>query len=762
MNMKTKLTIFLITLISFFGFAQDLSFDKLKDKSKTDILYNRVFSVSNATNLKTSRVNSNYFIQVYHEMQRADFKSRMPKLEFVRKEAEKGLIENIVPLSILITDFENIKTSAFESKLVVQNADNNYSSDANSEQIFDVHQINLLSPIVEKTKENKPTFLLKKELVFNTSKRIISEIQIYNNGNWMSVSQDIPFQLSFDKNGIHEVKYRLHFENGEVLQQSFQINVQHQNKITSNKSYRLLPNVVQTIASTIPYQGYGETAAFIGEGEFEIFPDTVNGILDKPIILVDGFDPGDTRNTTAIYQLLNYGTSGQNLGDLVRAQGYDIVVLNFPQYTRTGTSTIIDGGADYIQRNAMILVELLNQINAQKTGTEKNVVIGPSMGGLISRYALRYMEQNSLNHDTRLYLSFDSPHLGANVPIGFQHLFNYMAYGPIGETTLQTIVDGMLKSPAAREMLLDHFEGHLASGSAYEFNTNITLPTGCPNYRTAFQSELNSMGFPQNTRNIAITNGAGNGTSNGTPGMEVMNHTFNTSSTQRAIININYTPVADQTIDVSHFRGQQWIFVWFTVYESFAKSKSPATSAGLDTAPGGKFDLSGFAESTTGSPLIDEFFQNLQTNYFSFIPATSALAITSTNNYYSPVSSGLNTPFVTFYTPTANENHVTLQDQNVAYALNEILNWNTLQTTEFDADQIWIENPVKNSLKIRSNKFLKNADITIIDITGKSIFSKKNIEISGEIELPISLPRGNYMVTINNKNQKITKKIIIE
>ena len=126
----------------------------------------------------------------------------------------------------------------------------------------------------------------------------------------------------------------------------------------------------------------------------------------------------------------------------------------------------------------MILVQLMNQINAQKVGTAKNVVIGPSMGGLISRYALRYMEQNSLNHDARLYLSFDSPHLGANVPLGFQHLFNYMAFGALEDVTMQGIVNGMLKSPAAREMLLDHFEGHLQSGSTTEFDSSKLLPVG--------------------------------------------------------------------------------------------------------------------------------------------------------------------------------------------------------------------------------------------------------------------------------------------
>lgn len=181
------------------------------------------------------------------------------------------------------------------------------------------------------------------------------------------------------------------------------------------------------------------------------------------------------------------------------------------------------------------------------------------MGGLISRYALRYMEQNSITPDTRLYISFDSPHLGANVPLGFQHLFNYMGYGPIGDVAMRGIVDGMLKSPAAREMLLDHFEGHLQSGNVTEFDSSKLLPAGSPNYRTPFQNELNTMGFPQTVRNIAISNGASNGTMTGTPGMVVMDHTFNTSSTQRAIIKTNFVPANNTTAQISSFKGQQWI-----------------------------------------------------------------------------------------------------------------------------------------------------------------------------------------------------------
>ena len=50
------------------------------------------------------------------------------------------------------------------------------------------------------------------------------------------------------------------------------------------------------------------------------------------------------------------------------------------------------------------------------------------MGGLISRYALGYMWRKNIDHDTRLYISFDAHHVGANVPIGFS-ICLILAYG---------------------------------------------------------------------------------------------------------------------------------------------------------------------------------------------------------------------------------------------------------------------------------------------------------------------------------------------
>ena len=519
----------------------------------------------------------------------------------------------------------------------------------------------------------------------------------------------------------------------------------------------LAVNEVVPFTSAIAFQGVAETQAFYGEAEYEVFPDTQDGILDKPIILVDGFDPSDSRNTSMIYQMLNYG-GGQNLADDLRAQGFDIIILNFPNYTRATDGAQIAGGADYIQRNAMNLVELLETVNAAKVGDEKNVVIGPSMGGLISRYALRYMEMNGMEHDTRLYLSFDSPHKGANFPIGFQHLFNYMANGPLGDPTLAEMIDTMLKSPASNQMLIDHLDGHLAAGDAVEFNPAITLPTGKPAFRNAFQSELDAMGFPQTTRNVAISNGSGSDAANGTPGQVVMNHTFYMDASTRGIVNLNFTPYAGQTSQVSRFRGEiNLVFFWLTIYDSAASSQAPAASDGLDAGPGGRFNFSSLADEAAGSGMMEEFFNNLQISYFNFIPTFSSLAVENVTNWHMTVDAS-QTPFDAVYIPAENENHVTLTPENVAFALSEILV--PLGINKNELKGIVVRNPFGNSFDIYSGTTLPNTSITVVDMLGKTVFEQHGLTLDGVVSIPVELNSGMYFMTIENGGKSVVKKIV--
>jgi len=763
--MKIKITLFISIIFSISVFAQEDNCILLKEKSKTKIIYDRVFGISNATSIKKEDVSTNYFYQVYHEIQRADFLDRLPKLEKLKENANKGIAQNVIPLSILISDFEKISQKSIDNNLVYTNANQQFEAKQNATDIFDDYHINLIASTLSKSDSKNVTFILKDDMIFNTTLRKIETISfLLNNENqWRTIPINSPFSVNFSSTGKQIIKSKLTFTNGESIEQSFFITINNKNKNTAYRTANeaFLPNVVTDITATIPYQGQGENQAFFGQGEYEIFLDTNDGILDKPIFLVDGFDPGDTRDIATLYSSLDYGT-GQNLADYLRTEGYDIVLLNFPTYTRANTTTVVDGGVDFIQRNAFILVELINQINALKVGNQQNVVIGPSMGGLISRYALRYMEMNNLNHDTRLYISFDSPHQGANVPIGFQHLFNYMAYGPLGITAVQPVVDGLLKSPAARQMLIDHFEGHLQTGSAFEFNTASAslLPTGAPNFRTAFQNELNTMGFPTTVRNVTISNGASNGSMNYSPDFEVINYTFNISSTQRAILNLRFTPAANQTNQVSRLRAQQFVvIVWVTGFESLANSKAPTFTDGLDSAPGGRFDMTGFEEGLGDDPLLTEFFNNLNADYFTFIPTWSSMAISNTTNLYTPINSNSVTPFVASSIPTVNENHVTLNQNNVAFAISEILN-GELATNEIAFQSLWIKNPASNSIEINTYYTIENASIKVSDILGKTIYETKNNTLNGSFEIPLSLNKGLYLVTISSEKGNITKKII--
>lgn len=755
--MKTKITFFALFSI-LFSFAQKGEYDLLKEHTQTKILYNQVFDISKITKTKKDEISAMYFRQVYHEIQRADYLHRLPKYEILKKEADDAFFSKQIPLSILISEVETIKTEALENNIISKNNNqfvlNNPSADA-----FQKHEIALMAPLVSKSKNKTVEFILKDKNIFNTTSNNIQAIYISftDNDLWLTVSVNQPFKVDFATSGKKSISFKIEFTNGEskIIKSTF--DVQGSSNLANRNGNEIL---AQNITASIPYQGFGESAPYLGQGEYEIYLDNVDQVLDKPIFLVDGFDPGDTRNTELIYSLLNYGGTDQNLADIVRNEGFDIVVLNFPQYS-PADGVVIDGGADFIQRNAMILVELINQINAQKVGTEKNVVIGPSMGGLISRYALRYMEQNDMEHDTRLYISFDSPHLGANVPIGFQHLFNYMANGPLGDVTLQEIVNSVLSSPAAKQMLLDHYSGHLQTGSATEFDNAIQLPTGAPNFRTAFQNELNAMGFPTETRNVAISNGSGSGTMTGTPGMFVLNdYIVNASDTQRARFDIRFTPPAGVSNQlVSRFRAQQFIFIWVTVLTSQANAASPATSSGFDSAPGGLFNMADFVEAGSGNPTIDDFLANLAIDRFCFIPTLSSLAITNPN-WYANVTDASITPFVATFVPTENEDHVTLSAGNVEFALNEILNEPLSVEQPILSKNILIKNPIKNTIEMYSSSLLSNVTISIVDASGKKVFSQNNISIEGNHQLEINLSNGFYFIKIESAERSFVQKLI--
>ncbi|QIE58063.1 T9SS type A sorting domain-containing protein [Rasiella rasia] len=522
---------------------------------------------------------------------------------------------------------------------------------------------------------------------------------------------------------------------------------------TQNVSNR---QAVVPIVADISYQGYDETQAYFGEGEYEIFLDNVNGVLDKPIIILDGFDPGDARDINGLYNSFSFG--GQNLADIVRDEGFDIVILNAPQYT-TGGKTI-DGGADYIQRNAMVLVALIEEINAQKVGSEQLVVLGPSMGGLIARYGLSYMEQNSLVHDTRLYISFDSPHKGANIPISLQYLINYLAE-EFSDAQAQAIVDTVLNSPAAKEMLYDHLLGHLLAGSPTQQDPTKLLPAGAPDFRDAFQAELDALGFPQDVRNVAMINGTDNGTTVGMPGMQVVETTLDITTGVTADLTLHFTPEANQTINVTTFST----FIVGIPTGTFEADAQSGTVAGVDAAPGGLSLISNALGGGGGNPVIQDFVDALDQDEFSFIPTISALALESEDNWYA--TPDLNdSPFVATHIPSTNERHVQPTTQNILFALSEIrqvpLGVNDVSIkSRFQLKQ----NPVtKTAIDVLVNTPATNGTLSVViyNQLGQALLQQTSEISSNEISIAHTLSAGFYFITLSDANGSQTLKFLVK
>ncbi|WP_299526420.1 T9SS type A sorting domain-containing protein [Winogradskyella sp.] len=543
----------------------------------------------------------------------------------------------------------------------------------------------------------------------------------------------------------------------------------------------LLGQTAFTSGITPDLSAYGEATNYPGEGEYQIFLDTDNGILDKPIIFVDGFDPGDTRDIPSLYNSLSFtGSSGsQNLADLVRAQGFDVVILNFPVYLRTADGATVDGGADFIERNAMLLVELLDIINTAKAtnSPEQNVIIGPSMGGIITRYALNYMEGNTIDADTRLFISFDSPHLGANVPIGLQHQLNYLAFNdlnPVPEA--QPLIDGFLNTPAARQLLIDHFEPHLLGGSLVDFDPTLTLPMPHP-FRTILETNINSFtsnGFPQNVRNVSIINGSGignayfaaDGVTPVTNGFTVVDITLPVdvdtgfgTVTIDIEIDINFTPAAGTPVQVSRFFAPIPVF---PDVESIADSGT-VNFDGVDAAPGGLFDLSALTgDLSSGGGIAADFLNALQIDKFNFIPSVSALALEITDE---PSGDNINwfhsidlvgrattnaTPFDNTFLPDDNEGHVELTEANVNFALTEILT-PPLGISDNESIVFQLEkNPIQKEIVLLSS-VNTNASINIVDLTGKTVFNTET-SLNNRTVIPVNLASGFYILTVNGDN----------
>lgn len=410
------------------------------------------------------------------------------------------------------------------------------------------------------------------------------------------------------------------------------------------------------------------------ESEATITIDFIDGnaALTKPFIVVEGFDPVGIAQLIS-EDLENGFCSIQNFRGSLSAEienNYDIIYVDWKN------------SESYIQGNANCLIEIIRWVNAHKTTDEKNIVYGHSMGGLIARYALRKMELAFEPHDVSVYISHDTPHLGANLPLGFQYaLYDILSFFEMNFIDEERdIFLSYLHSPSARQMLMHYVD------------ENGVIDNSMHN---SWLLDLRQVGFPEGDsraepiRNIAISNG-GDFSAPNMLARASMGHSFK----RWGIIAALGTLLADAwdlfpiegVFGVSFFFGgnvdidsdlqifpfkssgckvYDWkisltkhipAFDWAKTYGTYDSVKYAPTGVAMDDVNGSYFDLGELPDN-----MPDEI---TYADRFLFVPTVSSLCVGSHqvslgySDYNSVYTNADNTPFDDVYITSESTPHL--------------------------------------------------------------------------------------------------------
>ena len=588
---------------------------------QTGVLYDRVLPLSGIERFAgdghtvASRA---LWRQLYEELRRAsaDPGQRPPAEELIARARHR---QDAVPLAVVFDRYERIRPDALE-RGAVEIRDGHLVRGRG--EAFEAHTAFAAAALREWTyRGNEVRFALDRDHYFSNRGGAAPRLEadLDDGLGFRAVGFDRPFAARYARTGTKTLRLRVTTADGTTVEAALAFSV----RALATPA----PNDTIHVTGTIPYLGG------VASGDAYVYLAPARTHIVNPVVVVEGFDLDNSMNWDELYALLDQ----ENLIETLRADGYDAVVLNFTDAT------------DYLQRNAFVLVDLLQQIRGIASPQTSVALAGASMGGLVSRYALAYMETNGLPHSVRTFISLDAPHLGADIPLGIQYWVNFFSTQSADAATFLSL----LNRPAARQMLVYHY-------------TDPAGTTGQPDpLRGSFATDLAAVGnWPAQPRLVAIANGSDNGT--GEPfaaGAQIVQ--WNYSDIVTGITgNIWAVP---NTTSTKIFDGRIRVFFITTASQAVTVSGTQP----YDNAPGG-WRASMAQLDSVAAPYGDIIA--VYPNH-CFIPTVSALAYNTTDLFHNiaadpdPVS---NTPFDAIYSQGANQEHVAITPQNAAWIRNEV------------------------------------------------------------------------------------------
>ena len=490
------------------------------------------------------------------------------------------------------------------------------------------------------------------------------------------------------------------------------------------------PHDTLVITASIPYLGgfgTGEAYVYLADGH--------SGLID-PVVVVEGFDLNNDMNWDELYQLLNQA----GLLETLRADGFDAVILNFTEST------------EYLQKNAMVLVELLQQVQSAIDPGTDIALAGASMGGLVSRYALAYMETNGPAHRVRTFVSFDAPHNGASIPLGLQYWLQF--FESLSTDAAYNL--SRLDTPAARQMLVyHHTDPPVAAGQSDPL-------------RADFLADLAGIGdWPSQPRLVAVANGSGSGVNQGyAAGAQIIDYEHSELLTT-ITGNVWAAPdVWNQMI----FDGYIRLLIIPTSLQVTVADTRP-----FDSAPGGFRNTLADMDSTE-APYGD--IVALHPSH-CFVPTVSALALDTDDLFYGIASDPVlltHTPFDVVYFPAANEEHGTITAESREWFLAEVRRQATGVSPAMPEGvgavlHPNVPNPFNPSTTIRFTlAAVGDATVSVYDAAGRrvrelfdgrAVAGSTTLEWDGRDRRGVPVGSGIYFCRLVTSDGVVTRKMVL-
>lgn len=370
-------------------------------------------------------------------------------------------------LSVALYEYAQIKTNALTDNLISYEQGQVYCS---SENAFQLRRVCAGCILDNKKMTNNVVFSLPQSFLLTNIGIVNVEID-YGRGFESILNKNVRANLN---EGTHTIKIQVTDNNKDTYLTHTSITIYNQPSIQT----RSFSGNITTYSWSGSYNGITTSA------DITIIKSSnnVGSKIRKPFIFVEGFDPRD-------FDLEGQGTMYcaniyPKWKDFIINNNYDFIYVDWKS------------PGEYIQANAYTLIEVLKKIKEMSDqNTEPTLLVGHSMGGLIARYALKTMENKKISHGVGTYVSYDSPHLGTNVPQGLLYGF----YGLRKFLDDKDIISALAEKFTDVKALMAVGERFAYSTAAQQMLVNYIDPTGHLNNseHIHWQQELKQLGFPQ-------------------------------------------------------------------------------------------------------------------------------------------------------------------------------------------------------------------------------------------------------------------------